>query len=41
MPTKPALQKILEGILHTKDENKYSYKRMGLIKSQEKSRQVI
>jgi hypothetical protein len=41
MTTKPAFQKILRGILQTEDENKHSHGRMGIIKSQEKSRQVI
>jgi hypothetical protein len=27
MTTKPPLQKILKGILHTEDENKYKHKR--------------
>jgi hypothetical protein len=35
MTTKPPLQKILKGILQSEDEN------MGIIKPQEKSRQVI
>jgi hypothetical protein len=39
MITKPALQKILKGI--TEDENKRSYERMGMNKSQGKSRQAI
>jgi hypothetical protein len=38
--TESPLQKTLKGILHT-DENKHSHKRMGTIKPQEKSRQVI
>jgi hypothetical protein len=38
MTTKPTVQKILKGILHTEDENKHNYKRMGIIKLQEKSR---
>jgi hypothetical protein len=29
--TKPALQKILKGILHREDENKHSHERMGII----------
>jgi hypothetical protein len=41
MTTKPARQKILKGILHTEDENKHSHERMGITKSQERSRQVI
>jgi hypothetical protein len=36
MITKPPLQKILKGILHT-EENKYNYKRIGSIKPHEKS----
>jgi hypothetical protein len=39
--TTPELQKILKGILHTEDENKHSHKKMGIIKSQETSTQVI
>jgi hypothetical protein len=34
--TKPKLQKILQGILHTEDESKQNHKRMGSIKLQEK-----
>jgi hypothetical protein len=41
MTTKPRLQKILQGFLHTEDESEQSYKRMGTIKPQEKKRQVI
>jgi hypothetical protein len=41
MTTKPPLQKILQGILHTEDENKQNHKRIGNIKSKEKKRQVI
>jgi ribosome maturation protein Sdo1 len=41
MNTKPPLQKILKEILHTGNENKHKYERMGIIKPQEKSRQVI
>jgi hypothetical protein len=41
MATKPVLQKILKGILHSEDKNTHSHERMGIIKSQEKSRQVI
>jgi hypothetical protein len=41
MTTKPPLQKILQGILHTKDESKQNHKRTGRIKPQEKKRQVI
>jgi hypothetical protein len=39
--TKPALQKIVKGILHREDENTDNQKRMGIIKSQEKGRQEI
>jgi hypothetical protein len=41
MTTKPPLQKILQGILHTEDESKQNHERMGSIKLQEKKRQVI
>jgi hypothetical protein len=37
--TKPPLQKILKGKLHTEHENKHSHERMGIFKSQQKSRQ--
>jgi hypothetical protein len=39
--TKPPLQKILQGILYTEDENKQNQERMGSIKPQEKKRQAI
>jgi hypothetical protein len=39
--TKPPLQKILQGILHTKDESKQNQERTGSIKPQEKKRQII
>jgi hypothetical protein len=39
--TKPPLQKILQGILHTEDESKPNYERTGSIKPQEKKRQEI
>jgi hypothetical protein len=39
--TKPPLQKILKGILHTGDENNHSHENMGNIKSLDKNRQVI
>jgi hypothetical protein len=39
MTSKPPLQKILQGILHTEDESKQNHERMGSIKSQEKKRQ--
>jgi hypothetical protein len=35
MTNKPPLQKILKGILHTKDESKQNHERMGSIKPQE------
>jgi hypothetical protein len=41
MTTKPPLQKIVQGILHTEYEIKQNYKRTGNIKPQEKKRQVI
>jgi hypothetical protein len=41
MITKPPLQKILQGILHTEDESKQNYERMESIKPQEKKRQGI
>jgi hypothetical protein len=41
MITNPPLKKILKGILPTEDENQHSHGRMGIIKPQEKSRQVI
>jgi hypothetical protein len=40
MTTKPPLEKILEGILHTKDESKKP-QGTGSIKPQEKKRQGI
>jgi hypothetical protein len=41
MTTKPPLQKILQGILHTEDENKQNHQRTGSIRTQEKKRQAI
>jgi hypothetical protein len=41
MTIKPTLQKILKGILDTEDENTYNHERMGIIKTQKRSRQVI
>jgi hypothetical protein len=41
MNTKPILQKIVQGILHTEDESKQNHERIGSIKPQEKKRQVI
>jgi hypothetical protein len=38
MTTKPPLQKILRGILHTEDEKKHSYKMAGNIKPKEMKR---
>jgi hypothetical protein len=37
--TKPPLQKILQRILHTKDESKQNHERAGSTKPQEKKRQ--
>jgi hypothetical protein len=37
MTTKPPLQKILQGILHTEYEIKQNHKRTGSIKPQEKT----
>jgi hypothetical protein len=39
MTTKPPLQKILQGILHTENESKQTHKRAGNTKPQEKKRQ--
>jgi hypothetical protein len=39
MTTKPPLQKILQGILHTENESKQNYERTGSTKPQEKKRQ--
>jgi hypothetical protein len=41
MTTKPQLQKILQGILHTESESKQNHKRTGSTKPQEKKRQGI
>jgi hypothetical protein len=41
LTAKPALQKILKGILHTEDENKHSHGEMEIIKSQEKNTKAI
>jgi hypothetical protein len=41
MTTKPPLQKILQGILHTEDKSKQNHERTESIKIQEKKRQVI
>jgi hypothetical protein len=40
MTTKPPLQKILQRILYTEDENKQNHERTGSIKPLEKKRQV-
>jgi hypothetical protein len=39
MTTKPPLQKILQGILHTDNESKQNYEKAGNTKPQEKKRQ--
>jgi hypothetical protein len=39
MTTKPPLQKILQGILHTESESKQNHERAGSTKPQEKKRQ--
>jgi hypothetical protein len=39
MTTKPQIQKILQGILHTKDENKQNHERMRSINHRKKRRQ--
>jgi hypothetical protein len=41
MTTKPPLQKILQGILHTENETKQNHKRTGSTKPQEEKRQGI
>jgi hypothetical protein len=41
MTTKPLLQKILKGILHTEDESKQNHKKTGIIKPQKEKRQGI
>jgi hypothetical protein len=41
MTTKPPLQKILQGILHTENEIKQNHRRTGSIKPQLKKRQAI
>jgi hypothetical protein len=41
LSTKPPLQRILQGILHTEDENKQNHEKTGSIKPQEKKRQGI
>jgi hypothetical protein len=39
MTTKPPLQNILQGILHTESESKQNHRRAGSTKPQEKKRQ--
>jgi hypothetical protein len=39
MTTKPPLQKIIQGILHTESESKQNHERTGSTNSQEKKRQ--
>jgi hypothetical protein len=39
MTTKPPLQKILQGILHTENESKQNHERASNTKPQEKKRQ--
>jgi hypothetical protein len=39
MATKPSLQKILQGFLHTEKESKQNHGKTGQIKPQEKKRQ--
>jgi hypothetical protein len=41
MTTKPPLQKILQGILHTENESKQNHERRGSTKPQEKKRQEV
>jgi hypothetical protein len=41
MTTKPPLQKILQGILHTESKSKQNYERAGNTKPQEKKRQEV
>jgi hypothetical protein len=38
MTTKPPLQKILQGILHTENESKQNYEKIGSNKPQEKTK---
>jgi hypothetical protein len=40
MTTKPPLQKILQGILHTENERKQNHEMAGNTKPQEKKKQV-
>jgi hypothetical protein len=39
MTTKPPLQKVLQGILHTESESQHNHERAGSTKTQEKKRQ--
>jgi hypothetical protein len=41
MTTKPPLQKILQGILHTEDESKQNHDKTRSIKPQEKKKKGI
>jgi hypothetical protein len=41
MTTKPPLQKILQGILHSIDESKQNHEPTGCMKSQDKKREII
>jgi hypothetical protein len=41
MTTKPPLQKILQGLLHTENESKQNHERTGSTKPQEKQKQRI
>jgi hypothetical protein len=41
MTTKPPLQKILQGILHTENESKQNHQSPGNIKPQEKTNQTV
>jgi hypothetical protein len=41
LTTRPPLQKILQGILHTENESKQNHERTGITKPQEKKRQGI
>jgi hypothetical protein len=41
MVTKPPLQKILQGILHTENESKQNHERTGRTKPQKKKKQGI
>jgi hypothetical protein len=40
MTTKPSLQNILQGILHTEDESKQNYEATGSIKPQKKRQRI-